>query len=57
MMDHDVLNDILYEAARNPEFRRRLLTEPYAVLSSYNIDERLRGMVVRIIEDSRGIQQ
>jgi hypothetical protein len=57
MMDHDVLNDILYEAARNPEFRRRLLTEPYAVLSSYNIDERLRDMVVRIIEDSRGIQQ
>ncbi len=55
MMDHDILNDILHEAARNPEFRRRLLTEPDTVLSSYNIDKRLRGMLVRIIEDSRSI--
>jgi len=56
MMDHDILNDILHEAARNPEFRRRLLTEPETVLSSYNdIDKRLRDMLVRIIEDSRSI--
>jgi len=55
MMDNDILNDILQEAARNPEFRRRLLTEPDTVLSLYNIDKRLRDMLVRIIEDSRSI--
>lgn len=46
----EVLNKIFLEAAKNPEFRDRLLSDPKTALSSYDISEDLMEMLVRVIQ-------
>ncbi len=49
----EILNKIFLEAAKNPEFRDRLLNDPKAALSVYDIPEDLMDMLVRVIQEQQ----
>lgn len=46
----EILNSIFLEAAKNPEFRKQLLSEPAKALAKYDIPDRLKDMVVKTIQ-------
>lgn len=48
----EVLNEIFSMAARNPEFRNKLFTEPASALEKYEISERTKSIIINAI---RGI--
>ena len=51
----EILNKIFLDAAKNPEFRSRLLDDPRDALSSYDIPEDLKDMLVRMIQEKEQI--
>ena len=48
----EVLNEIFSMAAKNPEFRNKLFTEPASALEKYEISERTKSIIIDTI---RGI--
>ncbi|GBC73669.1 hypothetical protein HRbin04_01074 [archaeon HR04] len=46
----EILNSIFLEAAKNPEFRKELLSNPAKALAKYDIPDRLKEIVVNTIQ-------
>ncbi|MEM2760244.1 MAG: hypothetical protein QXU32_11380 [Nitrososphaerales archaeon] len=45
----EVLNKIFSMAARDPEFRNKLFTEPASVLDKHELSDRARGIIIYTI--------